>query len=171
VPPSHRDNFLVLGHREVRGDSEVHFQTGNKIMAMTENDKIAKYGVVVCHVQSRTDPGEEPYKIRLKDGIHHCNCKGWIFSKEVPKSCKHIKAYLAEKGKTQQVAELTEIQITEKCLRTAGCYEPIRNSCADSKAFQHKLTRLAQALLPYLGGGGPVEEVGGDEIVRTIYLD
>jgi hypothetical protein len=140
-------------------------------MAMTENDKIQKYGVVVCHVVSHTNPDEEPYKIRLKDGVYHCNCRGWVFSKEVPKSCKHIRAFLAEKGKTQQVAELTEIQITEKCLRTAGCYEPIKASCADSKAFQHKLTRLAQALLPYYLGSGPVEEARGDEIVRTIYLD
>ncbi|MFA5767308.1 MAG: hypothetical protein WC919_05270 [Candidatus Paceibacterota bacterium] len=143
-------------------------------MAMTENDKIAKYGVVVCHVQSRTDPGEEPYKIRLKDGIHHCNCKGWIFSKEVPKSCKHIKAYLAEKGKTQKVAEVTEQEIVEKCLRTAGCYDPIKDSCADSRALHHKLARLAQALLPYFGGNGPVEATSSRpmvEEIRTIYLD
>ena len=144
-------------------------------MAMTENDKIVKYGVVVCHVQSRTDPGEEPYKIRLKDGIHHCNCKGWIFSKEVPKSCKHIKAYLAENGKQQKVVALTEIQITEKCLRTAGCYDPIKASCGGShEAFQHKLARLAQAFLPYLGGNGPIEESSSGsavEEIRTIYRD
>jgi hypothetical protein len=142
-------------------------------MAMTENDKIAKYGVVVCHVQSRTTPGEEPYKIRLKDGIHHCNCKGYVFSKEVPKSCKHIKAYLAENGKTQKTVELTEVQITEKCLRTAGCYDPIRMSCVSNEAMQHKLARLAQALLPYFGGNGPEEDLpmAKPGIIRTIYLD
>jgi len=142
-------------------------------MAMTENDKIQKYGVVVCHVQSRTDPGEEPYKIRLNDGIHHCNCKGWIFSKEVPKSCKHIKAYLAENGKTQKTIELTEVQIIEKCLRTSGCYDPIKASCVSGEAMQHKLARLAQALLPYFGGNGPEEDlpVAKPGIIRTIYLD
>jgi hypothetical protein len=143
-------------------------------MAMTENDKIAKYGVVVCHVQSRTDPGEEPYKIRLKDGIHHCNCKGWIFSKEVPKSCKHIKAYLAENGKTQKVAELTDVQIVEKCLRTAGCYEPIKVACESSQALQHKLLRLAQALTPYFGSTGPALDTAAlpaEGVIRTIYLD
>jgi hypothetical protein len=142
-------------------------------MAMTENDKIAKYGVVVCHVASNTDRTAEPYKIRLKDGIHHCNCKGWIFSKEVPKSCKHIKAYLKENGKTQKVVELTELQITEKCLKTAGCYDPIKESCPTSEAFQHKLARLAQALLPYFGGNRPEEEMtnGHPEDIRTIYLD
>jgi len=144
-------------------------------MAMTENDKIAKYGVVVCHVQSRTDPGEEPYKIRLKDGIHHCNCKGWIFSKEVPKSCKHIRAYLAENGKTQKVAELSDVEIVEKCLRTAGCYNPLKDSCrGDSTVLQHKLKRLAQALTPYFGGNGPVLDTAAiptEGVVRTIYLD
>ena len=145
---------------------------------MTENDKIQKYGVVVCHVASHTDPGEEPYKIRLKEGIHHCNCKGWIFSKEVPKCCKHIKAYLREKGTTQKVVELSEIQITEKCLRTAGCYDSIKDSCQPSpgqtaqQALQHKLARLAQALLPYFGGNSPVEVTAAmPDTIRTIYLD
>ncbi|MFA5379340.1 MAG: hypothetical protein WC455_26525 [Dehalococcoidia bacterium] len=142
-------------------------------MAMTENDKIVKYGVVVCHVASNTDRTAIPYKIRLKDGIHHCDCKGYIFSKEVPKSCKHIKAYLKENGKTQQVAELTELQITEKCLHSAGCYDPIRSSCESQEAFKHKLARLAQALLPYFGGNGPATEspIFNPDIVRTIYLD
>jgi hypothetical protein len=141
-------------------------------MAMTENDKIAKYGPVVCHVASHTTPGDEPYKIRLKDGIHHCNCKGWIFSKEVPKSCKHIKAYLAANGKTQKVVQLTEIQIAEKCLRSAGCYDPIKNSCASTEAFQHKLARLAQELLPYFGGNGPVDNLAAaNDDIRVIYLD
>ncbi|MFA5766469.1 MAG: hypothetical protein WC919_00910 [Candidatus Paceibacterota bacterium] len=141
-------------------------------MAMTENDKIQKYGPVVFRFASRSS-GEE-YLIRLKEGIHHCNCKGFIFSKEVPKSCKHIKAYFVENGKTQKVAELTDVQIVEKCLRTAGCYDPIKASCESSQAFQHKLLRLAQAFTPYFGGTGPaldttaLPEVG---VIRTIYLD
>jgi hypothetical protein len=149
-------------------------------MAMTENDKIAKYGVVVCHVASHTERDAEPYKIRLKDGIHHCNCKGWVFSKDVPKTCKHIKAYLADKGKTQKVAELSDVQIVEKCLRTAGCYEPIKDSCRVPLAgmsleatFQHKLARLVQALMPYFGGNGPIEDTAStaEPVIRTIYLD
>lgn len=142
-------------------------------MAMTENDKIKKYGPIVCHVRSRTTDDE--YQIRRKDGIHHCNCKGFVFSKEVPKCCKHIKAFLADNAITQQVAKLDELQITEKCLRTAGCYDPIKMSCADSAAFQHKLKRLAQALMPYFGGNGPVDETTVkpviEEEIRTIWFD
>ena len=78
-------------------------------------------------------------------------------------------------GKQQKVVALTEIQITEKCLRTAGCYDPIKASCGGShEAFQHKLARLAQAFLPYLGGNGPIEESSSGsavEEIRTIYLD
>ena len=141
---------------------------------MTENDKIARYGVVVCHVASHTHRDKEPYQIRFKEGIHTCNCTGFVMSKEVPKSCKHIKAFLQQGGMTQKTVELTEIQITEKCLRTAGCYDPIRVSCDGSMAFQHKLARLAQALLPYFGGNGPASSLPDStapEIVRTIYLD
>ena len=140
---------------------------------MTENDKIARYGAIVQLVGSRTKPDQKPYEVRIKDGIHSCNCTGFVMSKEVPKSCKHIKAYLAEKGKTQKVAEVTEQQIVEKCLRTAGCYDPIKDSCIDSRALQHKLARLAQALLPYFSGNSPVETstTAFDDEIRTIYLD
>ena len=153
-------------------------------MAMTENDKIVKYGVIVCHVQSRTESDAEPYKIRLKDGIHHCNCKGWIFSKEVPKSCKHIKAFLKENGKTQKVAELNELQIVEKCLKTAGLYDiirqafvrdiPVRNtaqSLAESNQFRLHLARLAQALLPHFNGQAGMEAISISTDIRLIYLE
>ena len=138
---------------------------------MTENDKIARYGAIVQLVGSHTKPDKVPYEVRLKEGVHSCNCTAFVMSKEVPKSCKHIKAYLVEKGKTQKVVELTEIQVTEKCLRTAGCYDTIKDSCISPQAFQHKLARLAQALLPYFGGNGPVEEAAASNDIRTIYLD
>lgn len=144
---------------------------------MTENDKIARYGVIVCHVGSHTKPEKTPYEIRLKDGIHTCNCTGFVMSKEVPKSCKHIKEFLRQGGVKQKAVELTELQITEKCLRTAGCYDPIKESIRTPLAgmsleatFQHKIARLAQALLPYFGGNGPIEENRSDDI-RTIFLD
>ena len=141
-------------------------------MAMTENDKIAKYGPVVQLVASHSRPGEEPHQIRLKDGIHSCDCKGFIFSKAVPKICKHIECYLKQANVKQKVVELTELQIVEKCLKTAGCYDPIKASCdgLGPESFRHKLARLAQAFLPYLGGNGPLEEITSSDI-RTIYLD
>lgn len=137
-------------------------------MAMSENDKIKKYGPVVCHVKSR-ESGDE-YQIRLKDGVHHCNCRGFIFSKEVPKSCKHIKAFLEQNGTRQKAAELTEVQITERCLRTAGMYDTLKENCKDAFGFQHQLSRLAQALTPYFGGSGPVESAASDDI-RVIFFD
>jgi hypothetical protein len=141
---------------------------------MTENDKIARYGAIVQLVGSRSKPDQKPYEVRFKDGVHSCNCTGFVMSKEVPKSCKHIKAYLVEKGKTQKAVELTEIQITEKCLRTAGCYDPLKESCISLQAFQHKVARLALALMPYLGGQNPdavaSNECSGDD-VRLITLD
>lgn len=138
---------------------------------MTENDKIAKYGVVVQLVMSHSKPDEGAHAIRMKDGVYACDCKGWVFSKSVPKTCKHIDFYLKQAKVSQKVVELTEIQITEKCLKTAGCYDAVKNDCPTLEAFQHKLARLAQALLPYFGGNGPALAMDTTNDIRTIWLD
>jgi len=141
-------------------------------MAKTENEKIAQYGPVVQLVASRTTPGKKPYEIRLKDGVYACNCTAWIFSKIVPKDCKHLKYYFSVLQRVQKVVQLTELQIVSKCMKTAGLYDVVRSVSQTEEAFQHKLARLAQALLPYFGGAGePAESVSGCGDVRLIYLE
>lgn len=141
-------------------------------MAKTENEKIAQYGPVVQLVASRTTPGKKPYEIRLREGVYACNCTAWIFSKEVPKGCKHIKYYLSVMQSVQKAVQITELQIVSKCLKTSGLYDLIRMASQTEQAFQHKLARLAQALLPYLGGAGePAEAVSVSGDVRLIYLE
>ena len=153
-------------------------------MAMTENDKIAKYGVVVQLVASRTKPDKKPYEIRKKDGVYACNCTGWVFSKEIPKGCKHIKCYLDSGNLQQKAIQLTELQIVEKCLKTAGLYDilrqafvrdiPDRNttqSLAESNSFKLHLARLAQALLPHFNGKAEMEAISVSTDIRLIYLE
>lgn len=60
-------------------------------MAMTEADKVARYGLVVCRVNSKSDPGKK-YAVRQKEGSLSCNCKGWIFNRATPKRCRHTDA-------------------------------------------------------------------------------
>jgi hypothetical protein len=141
-------------------------------MAKTENEKIAQYGPVVQLVASRTTPGKKPYEIRLKEGVYACNCTAWVFSKEVPKSCKHLRYYFSVMSQTQKAVQLTELQIVSKCLKTSGLYDLIRMASQTEQAFQHKMARLAQALLPYFGGAGePVECMSSNSDVRLIYLE
>jgi len=162
--------FLHLFRRE---------NLGPHILGYLEGQILVRQAIV-CHVRSHTTDDE--YLIRRKEGIHHCNCKGFIFSKEVPKCCKHIKTSLAEQNITQKVAKLTEQQIVEKCLKTAGIYEMIKQTCnragAGHDAVNKHVARLAQALMPYFGGGGPVDETTVakqqsfvEDEVRTIWFD
>ncbi len=60
-------------------------------MAMTEADKIQKYGPIVAKVNSNSDP-DKIWDVRMRGGVYNCGCKGWIFSKESPRSCRHTRA-------------------------------------------------------------------------------
>jgi len=53
-------------------------------MAMTEADKVTRYGPVVCRMNSVSQP-EKVYEVRYLDGKYSCGCKGWIFKKR----CRH----------------------------------------------------------------------------------
>ena len=55
---------------------------------MTQFQVEAKYGPVWCVVRSSRDPNEK-YEVRRKDGVFSCRCKGWIFSKKSPRTCRH----------------------------------------------------------------------------------
>jgi len=48
-----------------------------------------RYGPVVLECFSRSDPDKDPYRVRCKDGLFTCNCKGWIFNRDRPKRCRH----------------------------------------------------------------------------------
>jgi len=58
---------------------------------MIQDQVEARYGPVIAVVNSRSLP-EKAYSVRSKDGVISCNCKGWIFNKEVPRRCRHVDA-------------------------------------------------------------------------------
>jgi len=47
-----------------------------------------RYGGVVLCCNSKSQP-DKVYNVRMKNGLLSCNCKGWIFNREIPKRCKH----------------------------------------------------------------------------------
>lgn len=53
----------------------------------------AKPWTYVTTANSETRRGET-YDISIRDGIYKCACMAWVFSKETPKTCKHLKTYL-----------------------------------------------------------------------------
>lgn len=44
-------------------------------------------------VSSDSRPAEYKIRRRLADGVLHCECMAYVFSKASPKSCKHLEAY------------------------------------------------------------------------------
>lgn len=56
---------------------------------MTSQDKDARYGPVVLWCKSKSKPDQAPYEVRMKNGVHSCNCKSWIFNRDKPKHCRH----------------------------------------------------------------------------------
>jgi hypothetical protein len=57
---------------------------------------MAKHSTLLATVQSSSTG--ESYDIKRDDvtGATWCGCMGWRFSKDIPKSCKHVRAYLSD---------------------------------------------------------------------------
>lgn len=138
-------------------------------MAMTENDKIAKYGPIVSFVGSMSHKDKKPYEIRCKDGIHTCNCGGFPFSKEIPKSCKHIRFYLGDKAQRATVA--VESRIVTSLLTAAGLIGKLKDLLG-AAGYNRAVEMMATHLKPHLGvNPQPIANVGADDDVRLLMLD
>ena len=57
------------------------------------NNQEAK-SIVIGQVSSKS--GGKAHNITLgKDGVVYCDCKGWIYSKQTPKTCDHLRRFFA----------------------------------------------------------------------------
>lgn len=54
--------------------------------------------------------GSKTYEMyRGKDGVVYCSCPGWKFSKERPRSCKHMKTHaetLVREGEGENILDV-----------------------------------------------------------------
>lgn len=97
---------------------------------MTRQDRtLVKYGPVVAELVSRTDPSKT-YNVRSKDGHLSCNCKGWIFSKNLKpngdRRCKHTIAYESANGSptpiVKPVVKQKEYSLLDKLISCLPSY-------------------------------------------------
>ena len=134
-------------------------------MAMTENDKIEKYGPLVSQVKSG-DPKKadrDPYEIRTKDGvIHSCNCTAFVMDRKKAEdagriqTCKHIEFYLKKKGERDaRLAQTCEVEkkMLSECFAAVGIVGIIRDAVGNV-AYENKLHVMAMNLKGKITGTG-----------------
>ena len=131
-------------------------------MAMTENDKIEKYGPVVSIVQSASDPSKQR-EIRTKDGvIHTCPCTAFVMDRKKAEAagriqtCKHIEFYLKKKGERDtRLAHTCEIEkkMLSECFAAVGIVGIIRDAVGNV-AYENKLHVMAMNLKGKITGTG-----------------
>jgi hypothetical protein len=129
-------------------------------MAMTEQDKIDKYGPVVCLVRSASDPTKQR-EIRTKDGtIHTCACTGFVMDRKKAEAehrlqtCKHVNFYLKKKGEHDQRMSAgieTEKTIISGMLAAVGLVGTIREAVGN-RIYENKLELMARHLKPHITG-------------------
>ena len=54
----------------------------------------------LTYVESSSEEGKRYEIARIPGGIIACSCMGWAFSKDAPKTCRHLRAYKAANGAT-----------------------------------------------------------------------
>ncbi len=96
-----------------------------------------RYGPVVATVNSRSAP-DQCYQVRNKNNILSCNCKGFIFSRDRPKRCRHTDV-VARNLSAESQSKDRAVVICEELLDVIGHNVPLGT-----------LQRMAGCLRPYL---------------------
>lgn len=76
---------------------------------------MAKPYTILTVVKASSGAYEHEIRISHETGVTYCTCKGWIFSKANPKTCKHLEAFKA--APTVDVAGLVA---KDKAAKLAG---------------------------------------------------
>ena len=124
---------------------------------MTEESKELKYGPVVARVTSKSSP-DKVYEVRRKDRVYSCNCKGWIFSKDQPRRCRHTDAalrmecYVAVEPTRRAAAVRRRAGVGEKKTRDQQVVEQVLTAGGINIAtvLPGAMMRMVGAIAPYL---------------------
>lgn len=77
---------------------------------------------VLAVMQSASNPARK-YEIRQgADGVIYCCCLGWQFSREHPKSCRHLRLYHETLARSPQPTDIRQVQppTVPPCSELAG---------------------------------------------------
>ena len=118
---------------------------------MTSDQIEERHGPVVLECASKSKPGDKPYEVRRKAGRLSCNCKGWIFSRSVPKECKHTRTAsgMLLSGELTVTEIVNNLQEYERKKAAARKIEEARRNSESSSTIK---------LLPPSGADGPTSQ-------------
>lgn len=155
-----------------------------KAPPMTAEEKIERYGAIVSHVQSSSNP-DKKYEIRTKEGqIFTCNCVAFVMDRTKAEAagriqtCKHIEFYKQKKG--ERDARLAQTCESEKktlseIFASVGVVGVLRDKFGNA-IYESKLLVMAMNLKGKLAGRAIISEelaaaTSGEDDLRVLVLD
>lgn len=124
-------------------------------------------------VNSSREPGTS-WRVQVNDrGQWRCNCQSFIFSREKPRTCKHVRGCQTDRvgQSAAAIATLPETPVRPDTLRRATLLVEEMLRAAMVTVQPHKREMMALVAAQYLGGTAPADPVVVESWLRRITLE